>query len=158
MEANGRPVDWRLRPFDKPRSRRPLALSAMHTAVLAGPDIEITSVCHPRSIGALPEIRPLVPPRSISTGRGYHHAKATSTRKTSKGTTQDRQVEAHQKVRPLHDCPLICAVYEVETGLELRLAYGDDVVRTQSFGGPDRDERLAAAADSWHLAPVVEHC
>jgi hypothetical protein len=54
-----------------------------------------------------------------------------------------------------------CAAYEVETGLELRLAYGDDVMRTQLFRGLDRDERLAEAADSWHLALLekgfVEH-
>lgn len=57
--------------------------------------------------------------------------------------------------------PVTCAAYEVETGLELRLAYGDDVLRTQSFRGLDRDERLAEAADSWHLALLekgfVEH-
>jgi hypothetical protein len=34
----------------------------------------------------------------------------------------------------------MCAVYEVETGLELRVSYGDDVMRSQLFRGVDRDE------------------
>ena len=34
--------------------------------------------------------------------------------------------------------PLTCAAYQVETGLELRLSYGDDVMRTQLFRGVDR--------------------
>ena len=40
--------------------------------------------------------------------------------------------------------------YEVETGLELRLAYldNDDVVRSELFHGVDR----VAVADAWHLA------
>jgi hypothetical protein len=57
--------------------------------------------------------------------------------------------------------PLTCAAYEVETGLELRLSYGDDVMRSQLFRGVDRDERLAETADSWHLALLqkgfIEH-
>jgi hypothetical protein len=34
----------------------------------------------------------------------------------------------------------------------VRLSYGDDVMRSQLFRGVDRDERLAEAADAWHLA------
>ena len=48
--------------------------------------------------------------------------------------------------------PLTCAAYETEFGLELRLSYGDDLMRSELFRGVDRDERLAEAADSWHLA------
>jgi hypothetical protein len=47
---------------------------------------------------------------------------------------------------------LICPAFEIETGLELRLSYGDEVMRTQLFRGIDRDERLAEAADTWRLA------
>jgi hypothetical protein len=50
--------------------------------------------------------------------------------------------------------PLTCASFEVETGLELRLSYGDDVMRWQLFRGVDRDERLAEAANAWRLALV----
>jgi hypothetical protein len=49
-----------------------------------------------------------------------------------------------------------CGPYEVETGLELRLSYGDDVMRSQLFRGVDRDDRLAEAADAWHLALLQE--
>jgi hypothetical protein len=49
--------------------------------------------------------------------------------------------------------PLVCAAYEVETGLELRLTYADnsDVMRSELFRGVDREERVAEAADAWRL-------
>jgi len=49
---------------------------------------------------------------------------------------------------------LTCAAFEVETGLELRVSYGDDLMRSELFRGVDRDERLAETADSWHLALI----
>jgi hypothetical protein len=52
--------------------------------------------------------------------------------------------------------PLTCAAFEVDTGLELRLSYGDDVMRSQLFRGIDRDERLTETADSWRLALVAK--
>ena len=53
--------------------------------------------------------------------------------------------------------PLRCAAFETDTGLELRLFYADvndggGLMRSQLFRGVDCDERLAEAADSWHLA------
>jgi hypothetical protein len=42
----------------------------------------------------------------------------------------------------------------VATGLELRVSYGDDLMRSELFRGVDRDERLAETADSWHLALI----
>jgi hypothetical protein len=48
--------------------------------------------------------------------------------------------------------PLTCAAYDVETGLELRLSYGDDVMRSQLFRGVDAEERTTEAADAWRLA------
>ena len=50
--------------------------------------------------------------------------------------------------------PLTCAAYDVETGIELRLSYGDDVMRSQLFRGMDREEQTAEAADAWRLALV----
>src|SRR4029434_10838992 len=47
---------------------------------------------------------------------------------------------------------LTCTAYEVETGLELRVAYSDDVMRSELFRGVDHEERLAVTADSWDLA------
>ena len=46
---------------------------------------------------------------------------------------------------------LTCAAYEVETGLELRLAYEDngDLMRSQLFRDVDREERVAEMADAW---------
>jgi hypothetical protein len=49
--------------------------------------------------------------------------------------------------------PLTCAAYETEFGLELRLSYGDNLMRSELFRGV-RDERLAETADSWHLALI----
>jgi hypothetical protein len=46
--------------------------------------------------------------------------------------------------------PLTCAAYEVATGVELRLSYGDDdMMRSELFRGVDREERLAQIADAW---------
>jgi hypothetical protein len=49
--------------------------------------------------------------------------------------------------------PLVCAAYEVQTGLELRLTYADngDVMGTMLFRGVDRQERVAESADAWRL-------
>jgi hypothetical protein len=49
---------------------------------------------------------------------------------------------------------LTCAAFDTEFGLELRLSYGEDLMPSQLFGGLDREERCAEAADSWHLALV----
>jgi hypothetical protein len=48
---------------------------------------------------------------------------------------------------------LVCAAYEVETGLEVRLTYADngDVMRSELFRGIDREERVAEAADAWRV-------
>lgn len=47
--------------------------------------------------------------------------------------------------------PMVCASYEVETGLELRLAYqdNDDVMRSELFRGADRETVAAEAVDLW---------
>jgi hypothetical protein len=50
--------------------------------------------------------------------------------------------------------PLTCAAFEVEPGLELRLSYGDDVMRWQLFRGVDREERLAEAAAMWRASLI----
>jgi len=47
---------------------------------------------------------------------------------------------------------LTCAAYETEFGLELRSAYGDDLMRSRLFRGVDRNERRPEGADAWHLA------
>jgi hypothetical protein len=54
--------------------------------------------------------------------------------------------------------PLVCAAYEVETGLEVRLTYADnnDVMRSELFRGVDREERVAEAADAWRLLLVAK--
>jgi hypothetical protein len=44
--------------------------------------------------------------------------------------------------------------FQTEFGLELRLSYGDDLMRSELFRGVDRDERCAEAADAWRLALV----
>jgi hypothetical protein len=49
---------------------------------------------------------------------------------------------------------LTCSVHEVTFGLELRLAYGDDLMRSELFRGPDCDERIAERADSWRFALI----
>ena len=48
---------------------------------------------------------------------------------------------------------MVCAGYEVETGLELRLAYrdNDDVMRSELFRGADRETVAAEAADLWQV-------
>jgi hypothetical protein len=49
--------------------------------------------------------------------------------------------------------PMRCAVYQVETGLELRFEYEDreDLLRSQLFPTEDEDA-IAALADRWHVA------
>jgi hypothetical protein len=47
---------------------------------------------------------------------------------------------------------LTCAAYETEFGLELRLSYGDDLMRSQLFRGVDHQERCAETADAWRLS------
>ena len=43
-----------------------------------------------------------------------------------------------------------CAVFEIETGLELRLSYGDDLLmRRHVFCGAHRDEQCVEAAALW---------
>ena len=42
-----------------------------------------------------------------------------------------------------------CAVFEVETGLELRLSYGDTLMRRHVFCGADRDGQCVEAAALW---------
>lgn len=53
--------------------------------------------------------------------------------------------------------PLTCAAYEIETGLELRLAYADDeVMRSELFRGVDADEQIAGRADDWRRMLVTK--
>jgi len=46
---------------------------------------------------------------------------------------------------------MICASYEVESGLVLRLTYRDnnDVMRSELFRGPNREMVASEAADLW---------
>jgi hypothetical protein len=46
---------------------------------------------------------------------------------------------------------MVCASYEIETGLELRLSYRDnaDVMRSELFRGTDREMLASEAADLW---------
>ena len=45
-----------------------------------------------------------------------------------------------------------CAVFEVGTGLELRMTSDiDDVLPSELFCSPNADERLGERADEWHL-------
>ena len=48
---------------------------------------------------------------------------------------------------------MVCASYEVETGLELRLSYEDngDVMRSELFRGADRETAASEAADLWRV-------
>ena len=48
--------------------------------------------------------------------------------------------------------PITCAAFDTEFGLELRLSYGDDRMRSQVFRGVDRYERVAEIAGRWRLA------
>lgn len=52
---------------------------------------------------------------------------------------------------------LTCAAYKVDSGLELRAAYGpDDIVATELFRGVDADERLAEKADAWRRTLIAK--
>jgi hypothetical protein len=42
--------------------------------------------------------------------------------------------------------------FDTEFGLELRLCYGDDLMRSHPFRGVDHEERCAETADAWCLA------
>jgi hypothetical protein len=53
--------------------------------------------------------------------------------------------------------PLMCAAYDVKTGIELYLSYADDnVMRSQLFRDVDREEQTAAAADAWRLVLIEQ--
>ena len=56
---------------------------------------------------------------------------------------------------------LTCAAYDTEFVFELRLSYGNDLMRSEQFRGVDAEDRCAETADSWHLALLekrfVEH-
>ena len=49
---------------------------------------------------------------------------------------------------------LTCAAYDTEFGLELRLEYPGDLMRSELFRGVDAEDRCAETADSWHLALI----
>lgn len=53
--------------------------------------------------------------------------------------------------------PLRCAVYRVETGMELRLEYEDhdDLRSSQLFPVPD-DEAIAALANQWRVSLLAK--
>src|SRR5262245_58386549 len=47
---------------------------------------------------------------------------------------------------------LTCAAYQTDTGIELRTSYtAEEIVATKLFRGPDADEQVAEAADTWRL-------
>lgn len=50
-----------------------------------------------------------------------------------------------------------CAASRVESGLELRVAYGpEDIVATELFRGVDADEWLAEKADAWRVTLIAK--
>jgi len=70
--------------------------------------------------------------------------------KNSYRTTFFRVLGTSQRV-------LVCAAYDVESGLELRLFYSDvtddsGLMRSQLFRGVDCDEHCAETADRWRIA------
>ena len=47
---------------------------------------------------------------------------------------------------------ITCAVFDTQFGLELRLSYGDDLMRSEIFRGVDRYDCVTETADRWRLA------